>query len=148
MHGQTACCKPRLSIGRSSICLAMDHILLSGYKLQQQNLLLSDQIMSLLGVYTGKQLSVMLAVSGRQVLDIAATSCVRPCMHAEKSHLDPGRHSSQEVNEQAGVFSIIACHKVAIHHKAFSQVACDDESSVKQQCNIQREQETCKNKPE
>ena len=50
----------------------------------------------------------------------------------KKVYLNPGRHSSQEIIDQAGVFSIVPCHKVTVHHKAFSQVACDDEPSVKQ----------------
>lgn len=98
---------------------------------------------SLLGTHAGNQLSLVLDLRA-QVLDLAATSCMHPCVHAGGTHLNPGRHSGKEINEQAGIFSIIACHKVAIHHEAFSQIASDDESSVKQQCNIQCEQETCK----
>lgn len=63
----------------------------------------------------------------------------------KKVYLNPGGHSSQEIIDQAGMFGIVAGHKKPIHHKAFPQIASDDESSVKQQHNIECEQETCNN---
>ena len=49
----------------------------------------------------------------------------------KKVYLNPGGHSSQEIIDQAGMFSIVARHKKPIHHKAFPQIASDDKSSVK-----------------
>lgn len=56
-------------------------------------------------------------------------------------HLNPSRHCCQDVNHQAGMLGIVARHKVAIHDQALPQVAGDDEASVEEQQNVQREQE-------
>ncbi len=63
--------------------------------------------------------------------------------HAKWPNLNPRRHCSQYINQQASMLGVIACHKVPIHDQALPKIACDDEAGVEEKHNVQREQKAC-----